>query len=62
MKLIADEDADISVAVAEVDKEGVRLSATTFATTAAERGRIAADLRSRWLRLLREHQLSSTEA
>jgi small-conductance mechanosensitive channel len=62
MKLIADEDADISVAVAEVDKEGVRLSATTYATNAAERGRIAADLRARWLRLLREHQLSSTEA
>jgi len=62
MKLIAEEDADISVAVAEVDKEGVRLSATTYATNAAERGRIAADLRARWLRLLREHQLSSTEA
>jgi len=62
MKLIADEDADISVTVAEVDKEGVRLSATTWAASPSERGRIAADLRARWLRLLREHQLSSTEA
>jgi small-conductance mechanosensitive channel len=62
MKLIADEDADISVTVAEVDKEGVRLSATTWAASPGERGRIAADLRARWLRLLREHQLSSTEA
>ena len=62
MSLIADEDADVSVAVAEVDKEGVRLSATTWAASPGERGRIATDLRARWLRLLREHQLSSTEA
>ena len=31
MELIADENADISVSVAETDKEGVRLSATTWA-------------------------------
>jgi hypothetical protein len=48
--------------VAEVDKEGVRLSATTWTTTPGERGRIAADLRLRWLRSLREHGLSSAEA
>ena len=62
MELIADEDAGISVSVAEADKEGVRLSATAWATTASERGKAAAELRARWLRLLREHALSSTEA
>jgi len=62
MELIADERAGISVVVAETDKDGVRLSATTWASTPAERGRDAAELRARWLRLLREHALSSTEA
>ena len=62
MELIADEDEEIEVSVAETDKEGVRLSATTWASGPAERGRRAAELRSRWLRLLREHALSSTEA
>jgi small-conductance mechanosensitive channel len=62
MKLIADEEAGISVTVAEVDKEGVRLSATTWVGNPAERGRLATELRARWLRLLREHALSSTEA
>ena len=62
MSLIGDEEDDVSVTVAEVDKEGVRLSATTWAASPRERGKIAADLRARWLRLLREHQLSSTEA
>ena len=62
MELIEDRDAEISVSVAETDKEGVRLSATTWATSPAERGKAAAELRARWLRLLREHALSSTEA
>jgi small-conductance mechanosensitive channel len=62
MKLVADDEHDISVSVAETDKEGVRLSATTWASSPAERGKIAAELRARWLRLLREHALSSTEA
>jgi small-conductance mechanosensitive channel len=60
MELIADD--DISVTVAETDKEGVRLSATTWASGPAARGKAAAELRARWLRLLREHALSSTEA
>jgi small-conductance mechanosensitive channel len=60
MELIADE--EISVTVAETDKDGVRLSATTWASGPAERGRTAAELRARWLRLLREHALSSAEA
>jgi small-conductance mechanosensitive channel len=62
MELIADEEAGISVTVAETDKEGVRLSATTWASGPSERGKTAAELRARWLRLLREHALSSTEA
>ena len=62
MELIRDEDAHVDVSVAEVDKEGVRLSATTWASGPSERGKTAADLRLRWLRRLREHALSSTEA
>jgi small-conductance mechanosensitive channel len=62
MELIADDEAGISVSVAEADKEGVRLSATTWASGPKERGKLAAELRARWLRLLREHALSSTEA
>jgi small-conductance mechanosensitive channel len=48
--------------VAEVDKEGVRLSATTWTTSAAERARVGEELRRRWLRKLREHGLSSEAA
>lgn len=62
MDLIADEEAGITVSVAETDKDAVRLSATTWASNPAERGKAAADLRLRWLRRLREHALSSTEA
>jgi len=62
MELIRDEDAGVDVSVAEVDKEGVRLSATTWASSPSERGKRAAELRLRWLRELREHALSSTEA
>jgi small-conductance mechanosensitive channel len=62
IELIEDERVGISASVAEVDKEGVRLSATTWAATPAERGRAATELRRRWLRLLREHGLSSVEA
>jgi small-conductance mechanosensitive channel len=62
LELIAEEDEGIEAAVAEVDKEGVRLSATTWTQSPGERGKIAADLRRRWLRSLREHGLSSVEA
>ena len=62
MELVRDEDAGIDVSVAEVDKEGVRLSATKWASSPAERGRTAAALRQDWLRRLREHALSSTGA
>jgi small-conductance mechanosensitive channel len=62
LELIADEEQEIAATVAETDKEGVRLSATTWASTPRERGKVAAELRRRWLRLLREHGLSSVEA
>jgi small-conductance mechanosensitive channel len=62
IELIEDEEAGITASVAEVDKEGVRLSATGWAVSPRERGPSAAELRRRWLRLLREHGLSSVEA
>jgi small-conductance mechanosensitive channel len=62
IELIEDEQAGISASVAETDKEGVRLSATSWADSPAHRGAASAELRRRWLRLLREHGLSSVEA
>jgi small-conductance mechanosensitive channel len=62
LALIEDEEEGIHASVAESDKDGIRLSATTWAATPAERGKAAAELRRRWLRLLREHGLSSVEA
>jgi small-conductance mechanosensitive channel len=63
MELIRNEDPGVvEVSVVEVDKDGVRLSATTWASGPSERARTAAELRLRWLRRLREHSLSSTEA
>jgi small-conductance mechanosensitive channel len=62
IELITDEDAGITATVAESAKEGVRLSATTWVDRPSERGAAATDLRQRWLRLLREHGLSSVEA
>jgi len=52
----------VEASVAETDKEGVRLSARTWAETALERGKVAADLRRTWLRRLREEGVSSVEA
>jgi small-conductance mechanosensitive channel len=62
IELIEDPDEGISATVAETTVEGVRLSATIWAQTPADRGKAAAELRRRWLRLLREHGLSSVEA
>jgi small-conductance mechanosensitive channel len=62
IELITDEKEEITATVAETDKEGVRLSATSWAGSPSERGKRAAELRRRWLRLLREHGLSSVEA
>ncbi len=52
----------MSAGVAEVERDGVRLSATTWATRPGERGRRATELRALWLRRLREHGLSSAGA
>jgi small-conductance mechanosensitive channel len=52
----------VEARVAEVDKDGVRLSATTWADHPGERGATAADLRLRWLRRLRQEGLSSQVA
>ena len=52
----------VETSVAEVDADGVRLSATTWAAGPADRGRVAAELHRRWLRGLREESLFSDEA
>ena len=39
VSVLASEEDGVSAGVAEVDKEGVRLSATTWASAAGERGR-----------------------
>jgi len=59
LELVTDEERGVSASVAEVDKEGARLSATLWTATPAERGKVAAELRRTWLRDLREHGLSS---
>jgi small-conductance mechanosensitive channel len=61
LELLAEEEG-VEASVAEVDKDGVRLSARTWADTARERGAVAARLRRIWLRRLREEGLSSIEA
>jgi hypothetical protein len=61
IELIDDEDG-VEAQVAEVAKEGVRLSATTWAVNPRERGRVAARLRTRWLHRLRAEGLFSEVA
>jgi len=61
IELIESEEG-VTAAVAEAERDGVRLSATTWAAGPRERAAAAADLRRRWLRHLREHGLSSAEA
>jgi small-conductance mechanosensitive channel len=56
------EEAGVDASVAEVDKEGVRLTAKAWSKDPRERGALAAELRRRWLRRLREEGLSSVEA
>jgi small-conductance mechanosensitive channel len=62
LELIVSDEEGVQASVAEVDKDGVRLNATTWVDNPRDRGRAAAELRLRWLRLLREHGLSSVEA
>jgi small-conductance mechanosensitive channel len=61
LALLSEED-DIQAAVAEVTTDGVRLTATTWAATASERGATAARLRARSLHRLREEGLTSEVA
>jgi len=53
---------DVDVSVAEIDKDGVRLVAGTWARKASERGPIAAGLRASCLERLRSAGLSSATA
>ena len=62
LQLATEGNGDVKATVAEVDKEGVRLSANTWADSPGKRGEQAARLRLEWLRRLREHGLSSDEA
>src|SRR5436190_5333727 len=59
---LLEDQEDVKTGVAESDKEGIRLTATTWAEHPRERGAVAARLRRAWLRRLREHGLSSIEA
>jgi small-conductance mechanosensitive channel len=59
---LLDDQEGVEASVAESDKEGVRLSARTWADSGRERGALAARLRREWLRRLREEGLSSIEA
>jgi small-conductance mechanosensitive channel len=52
-------DDDVEVSIAEIDKEGVRIVASTWARTVAERGQVAAGLRASCLERLRSAGLSS---
>ena len=62
IELVTEQGEGITATVAETDKEGVRVSANTWADGPREREEVAAELRRAWLRRLREHGLSSTEA
>ena len=53
---------DVDVSIAEIDKDGVRLVAGTWARNSAERGPVAAGLRASCLERLRSAGLSSAVA
>ena len=55
-------DDDVDVSIAEIDKDGVRLVAGTWARDSSERGAIAAGLRASCLERLRSAGLSSAVA
>jgi small-conductance mechanosensitive channel len=61
LELIAGEEG-VDASVAEVDKEGVRLSARAWARTPDDRGVTASRLRALWLRRLRQEGLFSESA
>jgi small-conductance mechanosensitive channel len=53
---------DVEATIAEIDKEGVRISLTSAAADAEERGKLAAGLRATALERLRSEGLSSSGA
>ena len=53
---------DVDVSIAEIDKDGVRLVAGTWARNSTERGPVAAGLRASCLERLRSAGLSSAVA
>ena len=53
---------DVEVSIAEIDKDGVRLVAGTWARSSSERGAMAAGLRAACLERLQRAGLSSAEA
>jgi small-conductance mechanosensitive channel len=53
-------DDDVQVAIAEIDKDGVRIEASTWARSVQEQGALAAGLRVSCLERLRSAGLSST--
>ena len=61
LELVTEEEG-VTATVAEVDKEGIRLSAATWADSPSQRAPVAAALRQLWLRRLRQQGLSSAEA
>ena len=54
------EEPDVDVSVAEIDKEGVRLTVGTWAESADERGAVAARIRASCLETLRGEGLAFT--
>jgi small-conductance mechanosensitive channel len=56
---VLSEETDWEVEIAEIDKEGVRLDASTWADSPAERGATAARIRATCLERLRSEGLSS---
>src|SRR4051794_25404993 len=59
LELITEHDG-VKASVAEIDKDGIRLAATTWADSPSERGAVGAELRRSILRRLREEGLAST--
>ena len=58
---VLSEDEQVDVSVAEAEKDGVRLCASTWASSPEERGPVAAALRAASLARLRDEGLSWTE-
>ena len=56
----AGEEPDLDVEIAQVEKDGIRLTAATRADSASERGAVAARVRARTLESLRSEGLAFT--